>query len=620
MEISNPAKRKTGVKVNGPERRLTMKRTLHYGLALAAISGAVLSCQQKEEETERPSLVSENTVTVNFSAGTAATRTTFQDPEDGFYPTVWTENDSEVSVSLNLGKPRPAAVVPSADYRKATFSISYPDPGEAPYTFYAVSPSSAVLSMSESRKSWNIMIPAIQTPSAVSVDESAQVLVAKSGEMTDLAETVDVQFDHLTAYARFALKNVGKALEKVGYTGARILSVDFTAEDAFAGSWYYNVEDASMTPKDPSYTVTVKLGEVADPNLIENVWFSCLPMDMSEKSLKVRVNTDKGSVERTITFPEGRAFSAGKVVRFTANMESAVIATTTVQIPEVVYKLVTSLDELEEDDDLVLANSNTNPTYLLGATATSSGIEGLAKGSTTFTVGTDGHIRIPAGSSVSILNVYGIEGSVLELVDWTNGVFGINASSSYFNPTYSLGWSWDLLTDWTASITSAGVVRLAYAVSNKATYYPSFSNNSFTAVTRNPSTLAFYKKTIIYHEEVYQDPLSDAEDAILAEIEYGAYLNDSNRQVYTRPANQLGREYGSSTVDFSILTPATGKVLEFSGIPIGATKEDTFTLTLCRYKDAEVEYLKTFDVIVVKEEGPKLWLSAGNGIGFIVKK
>ena len=161
---------------------------------------------------------------------------------------------------------------------------------------------------------------------------------------------------------------------------------------------------------------------------------------------------------------------------------------------------------------------------------------------------------------------------------------------------------------------------MSYAISSKRTYSPSFSNNTFTAVTSKPSTLAFYKKTVIYSEQVYENPLCDEEDAILTESTYGAYLNDSNRQIYTRQADQVSREYGTSTVTFAILTPATGKVLEFSGIPAGATKDDSFTLTLCRYKDAEVEYLQTFDVIVVKEEGPKLWLSAGHGIGFIVKK
>lgn len=598
--------------------RMTMKSCIHYGLALTVLAGLALSCQKKEEDFEKPVLVSEEAVTVSFLAGTAETRTTFQDPENGFYPTVWTENDAEVSVSLNLGKPRPAEVIPSANHNKATFSVSYTDPGDGPYSFYVVSPSTSVLSISESRKSWNIMIPAIQTPSAVSVDESAQVLVGKSEGLTDLATTVDVMFDHLTAYGRFALKNVGKALKNVGYEGATVLSVDFTSQDPFAGSWYYNVEDASMTPKDPSYTVTVKLGEVADLDMIENVWFSCLPVDMSEKTLTIRVNTDKGSIERTVTFPAGRAFSAGKVIRFTANMESATIATTTVEVPEVVYKLVTSLDEIDEDDYLVLANSNTNPTYLLGSSSSSRGIAGLAAGGSTFTVGADGHIRLSADSEVSRLIVYGKSGSTLELFDWNNGVFGLNAASS----SYSLGWDWETLTDWSASIASAGVLGLSCAMGKNTTYYVSFSNGVFTTVTKanSASPLAFYKKTVIYTETTYQNPLCDENDAILSENEYGAYLNDSNRQIYTRPANQLSREYGSSTVTFAILTPAAGRALEFSGIPAGATKDDTFRLTLCRYEDADVEYLQSFDVIVVKEEGPKLWLSAGAGIGFIVKK
>lgn len=600
-----------------------MKKTFSIPYEIALTLLIVVGCQRAEVEAVDPVQEGNLSRTVTFSAGSPETRTAFGEPDGTSFPTFWTENDSEVAVSLNLGKPVTAAVETSDNYTHATFAASFSPDKEGPYTFYVVNPASAVNSISVSRKAWNIQIPAIQTPLPNSVDEKAQVILAKSESMDEIPENLHVQFDHLTAYGRMTLKNVDKALEANDMAGATIVSVDITSEEAFAGSWYYHVEDGTTIAKDPSYTITLKVSDVADASLMENLWFACLPTDVSEKSWTIRVNTDKGSVERSVTFPAGRSFTSGTIGKFSVNMENAAIATTTTSVGEVVYALVKSLDELDEDDDLILANTYSNPTYLLGGTASTSGISPVQKSDSNFTVGTDGYIRIPEGSGASLLYVYSKSESVLTLVCGNYGALSLESKTSGRNTSYYLGWNESSLTEWTVSIdesTGAATISTTVSASNReTTYYLRYSNSYFNATTTS-GTVAIYKKTVVYSDETTANPIADENDPILDFEDYGAYLSDTNRQIYTRAEDQISREYGFSSVSFAIMTPASEKVLEFSSIPKGATKNDTFTLTVCRYEGTDIGYFEKFSVIVVKEEGPKLWLSAGDGQGFIVKK
>ena len=71
---------------------------------------------------------------------------------------------------------------------------------------------------------------------------------------------------------------------------------------------------------------------------------------------------------------------------------------------------------------------------------------------------------------------------------------------------------------------------------------------------------------------------------------------------------------------FSIVDPAKDKVVEFSGIPSNAGLGDNFTLGLTYISGTTTEINSSYSVFVVKEEGHTLWLSDGQGNGFIVKR
>ncbi|MBQ9357798.1 MAG: hypothetical protein IJT98_10995, partial [Prevotella sp.] len=122
-------------------------------------------------------------------------------------PTLWTSNDAEVKLSLNYSGAQTAGVVPSNDFRSASFSASINfDASQSPYTFYAVSPSSAAAALSPSREAWKVNIPTVQTPTELSADEGA-IIIAAASEQFSSATTVsevDLQFYHLTAYGRLS--------------------------------------------------------------------------------------------------------------------------------------------------------------------------------------------------------------------------------------------------------------------------------------------------------------------------------------------------------------------------------------------------------------------------------
>jgi len=100
---------------------------------------------------------------------------------------------------------------------------------------------------------------------------------------------------------------------------------------------------------------------------------------------------------------------------------------------------------------------------------------------------------------------------------------------------------------------------------------------------------------------------------------YGAYIS-GNPLIYDGAADQLSREYNEDqTVTFSILNPDQDASVEFSGIPEQAAYLDAFTLGVRYMARGEVTYEASFDVVVVKEEGARLWLTDGTN-GFIVKR
>ena len=541
-------------------------------MALAALSG----CRNAEQEVPEASSVK----TVRFHAGAAPTRTAFAEAVDGVYQTLWTENDSDILLSLNYGKAEASAVTPSADGTTASFEASFDASAtSAPYTFYAVSPASAARAISPSRSAWSVYIAAFQHPSALSVDEDAQLLVAKSAASATLPGEVDLHFSHLTAYGRIALKNL-----ELG--DATVSKVDLIFSTPVVGEWYWG-EDGTLTANGDSHTITL------DTDASGDLWFACAPVDVSGQTLKLVVFTDQGNLTREITFPEGRKFNSGKVARFSVDMAGIEIQGGDT------FVLVTDASELQAGDEVLVVSKD--GTYALGAQQSSYRKEVSVNA-------TGGVIADPGEATVLTLEL----GSAIGTWSFRTGNAYLASTSSGNNLTEVA--SKNANASWKVTVSSSATLIQAQAGGSKLLKHnPSAHRFScYKNSSTNVENVVLYRKGSV--------PTSVEDDPLTAYDAYGSYLTGVER-TYEPGVDQLLRSYPDGKLKFAILRAADKEQLVVSGFDPSLAKGDAVTVTVAWRKG--LNFLlkeKSFDLKVVKEDGPKVWLGDGSGQGLILKK
>ena len=541
-------------------------------MALAALSG----CRNAEQEVPEASSVK----TVRFHAGAAPTRTAFAEAVDGVYQTLWTENDSDILLSLNYGKAEASAVTPSADGTTASFEASFDASAtSAPYTFYAVSPASAARAISPSRSAWSVYIAAFQHPSALSVDEDAQLLVAKSAASATLPGEVDLHFSHLTAYGRIALKNL-----ELG--DATVNKVDLIFSTPVVGEWYWG-EDGTLTANGDSHTITL------DTDASGDLWFACAPVDVSGQTLKLVVFTDQGNLTREITFPEGRKFNSGKVARFSVDMAGIEIQGGDT------FVLVTDASELQVGDEVLVVSKD--GTYALGAQQSSYRKEVSVNA-------TGGVIADPGEATVLTLEL----GSAIGTWSFRTGNAYLASTSSGNNLTEVA--SKNANASWKVTVSSSATLIQAQAGGSKLLKHnPSAHRFScYKNSSTNVENVVLYRKGSV--------PTSVEDDPLTAYDAYGSYLTGVER-TYEPGVDQLLRSYPDGKLEFAILRAADKEQLVVSGFDPSLAKGDAVTVTVAWRKG--LNFLlkeESFDLKVVKEDGPKVWLGNGSGQGLILKK
>lgn len=129
----------------------SIMKQLFKVLSIGLAATALFSCN-KEIDNQIPES-SGGVRKVEFVAG-PVTRTVFGTPSGTTLPTLWTTNKN-VSISLNFATALTSSTpIVSNDGANASFSVDIED-GEgviAPYLFYAVSPSTALISMNSTHK------------------------------------------------------------------------------------------------------------------------------------------------------------------------------------------------------------------------------------------------------------------------------------------------------------------------------------------------------------------------------------------------------------------------------------------------------------------------------------
>ena len=609
-----------------------MKNTAKLLLLAAAALSAAYGCRMTEEDPER-SKAAEKMYAVHFVADEIETKTVFTGAQttDGQteYPTRWSANDSKIAVSLNLNNFKGATVIPSADFKSATFDAEFPQSEvQAPYTFYALSPYSAAVGATSSHGGWHFNIPTEQTPLATTCDEAAMVLAAsqEAAAIEDFSE-IQMRFTHLTAYGKLTLKNL------VGIPqGASITSIELTASESFAGRFYYDFAEAALSESSPSRTITLKPDNLTQTSgNIADIWFACAPADLGGGTIKVDVNTDQGVLSRTVSIPAGKlAFNAGRISKFSVDMTNAEFKQTTDR-----WVLVTDASTLAAGDEIIIASSATpGSAYAISTTQNTNN-----RGRTAVTVASEnGEIVLKnPGQTVERLTLVSgyytgyfylketttTQGRYLGTTSSTsNNYLQSNAATTASNSTNRGYYNWTFnISNNVAYITAYQSVTTGKG-KNKVTSYKHLRNNNQSAIfsaylyTSRTSWSGTGSQNVYVYRKVAGVNLDD--DPILEQNEYGAYLTTGNN-LYGAGA-QLSREYiNDGTVTFAILKPATYSITEFNNIPTSPAKGDAFTLNYNLISGRNASF-KDYDVTVLKVDGAKVWLTDGGGNGFIVKK
>ena len=550
-----------------------LKTSLWALTALAAFAG----CRQAEQEFPEPGSLK----TVRFQAGAADTRTAFAAPENGVYRTLWTENDRDILLSMNYGKAVNSAVTPAEDGETAWFEASFnASEATSPYTFYAVSPASAARAISPSRSAWSVYVAADQKPLENSVDEAAQLLVAKSAASTAFPEKVQLHFAHLTAYGRLSLKNL--ELED-----ATVDKVELTFSTPVVGEWYW-AEDGALTSNGASHTITL------DTDASGDLWFACAPVDVSGETMSLSVYTTHGILSKEITFPEGRKFTSGKVARFSVDMAGITFAGGTDQ-----YVRVTDVSEIHVGDEVLIVN--TEGTYALGGqvstgTAHRSRVAVTTENGVVTDPGKATPLTVEAGASAGTWSFY-----------TGTGYLSSASSKNVLRESKDKNGN----SSWTVTV-SGGV----------ATIVAQAGESRYIRENTQPPRFSCYKQgsqndVVLYRKSSVSGAV--AEDPLVASSEYGSYYAGA-AWTYERGVDQLFRSYPDGKLEFALLKASTKEQLVVSGYDPSLTKGDAVTVSLLYRKGRKVLLERTCDLKVVREDGPKVWLGDGSGQGFILKK
>ena len=609
-----------------------MKYNPLYVAALSAALACSAGCTMEEPETTGKANAPQEVYQVHFVAEQIETRTVFgtsvSSSGENTYPTLWSGNEDKIAVSLNLSGAKGATVIASNDGKKAEFDADFSaSTQEAPYVFYALSPFSACVGATSSHGGYHLSIPAEQTPLATSCDESAQLIVAsETAQTTGEFGSIELNFKHVTAYGKLTLTNMALV------QGETIQSIDLTSSTPFTGQFYYDFSQDALSESSPSHTVTIMPDNLVftgknSPVVYDSsdIWFACSPADLSGGTLKVVLNTNLGRWTRTVNIPENSlAFKAGRVSKFAVNMTTAVFEGFSDR-----WVLVTDASSLKAGDEIIVASSaSAGSAYAMSTTQNNNN-----RGSTSISVATDNDgktvIQNPGSSVETLTLVSGAYNGYFYLMG-KNGQYLYTTSSTSKNYLYSGAVSTATnstnkgYSNWKFYVSDKVATVVAYQTSSnyykQIRYNPSNYNRIFAAYRSSSQTSMSGSSSNTSNIYVFrkESGVSSGDDPILQYEQYGAYVYGGNHLYGS--GSQMSREYeGDGTVCFAIVSPAVFEIAEFGGIPVDPAKGDSFTLNY-NLISGRNRTDSDYNVTVVKVDGPKVWLSAGSGYGFIVKK
>ena len=331
-----------------------MKNLFKSMMAIAVAAMSFTACSTDVTEDIAP--VEKFTVKIN--AVSPESRTVFGDLDGNSYPTLW-EGNEKIKAELNLvsayNNDAIAISTTSDDKKTATFEATFKASDAESYTIYAACPASAYVSGPNSKYNFNLEIPTKQTPTEKSCDPAAQILVGQSATTTTRPTSVDMQFKHMTAYAKISFINAPISNDDA------VTSINIASESHIAGKYNYYV--AEHADGFPAGTINVNSGKkdiTVNTNTLNGVWVALAPVDVSGTDLTFTINTEKGMFTKTVSMGENKVFKSGVVTTFNVDMTDAEFAANSTDV----YTLVTDLSVLAEGDNVIIVSAETD--YAIG--------------------------------------------------------------------------------------------------------------------------------------------------------------------------------------------------------------------------------------------------------------
>ena len=418
------------------KRKRTMKNLFKSIMTVAVAAMAFASCSTNF--TEEVSFGEKVQFTVN-AVNDEITRSTFGEPAEGKYPTLWEGNEKFVINVNGEGDKKTTSDVTakfSDDKRGAYLTVAFDElAAQSDYTLHALAPASAcVFNSITAGKGWQVTIPTAQTPKANSCDAAAQILIGVSETKTTTAESFDMTFKHAVAYGKMSLKNLNLG-------DATISSVAITSTKNIAGRFYINHKTGAYSDNSGAKSITINTAST------DNIWFALAPADVSNTALTVVVNTNQGTFTKEVTMPANRVFEAGKISTFGVDMTGVAL------VAPVQYTLLTNINNLKAGDQIVIAAKDADLALSSTQNTNNRGTAAITKSSDKSTIS-------DPGSAVEIFTVE--EGS-------TSGTYAfkaqkyagyIYAASNSSNHLKTRAENDDANGSWNISVTSAGVATI----------------------------------------------------------------------------------------------------------------------------------------------------------------
>lgn len=515
-------------------------------MAIAVAAMSFTACSNDLTEDVTPS----QEFTVQINAVENLSRTHFGDLNENKYPTLWDATD-KVKASLNMTTAKNSTETTIAvDGTTASFKLSLNE-STAPYTIYAISPANVASSISSEYSNWTITIPDSQEPDATTCDPAAQVVVGQTEALDILPSSVDMKFEHLTAYAKINFTNVTPLGDAV------VNSITITADQYIAGKHYYQVADNG------SYTAgqlrsaggAVKSITITTSEL-NNVWVALAPTTVSE--LTFTINTDQGPITKEVT-GLNKVFESGVVATFNVDMAGKTIEKADK------YTLVTDLSVLAEGDNVIIASADENYAISTDNSSTYRNATAITK---------DGDTIIPT-ATVGIFTVHDAGTNLYAFKEASDEkyLYASSSTSNYLQTqaTNNANGYWDITIN-DAITGAAKVVAQGTNTRNVMQYNPNNGNPRFSCYAGTQKDVTLYYKSN-----------GGAKIAIDPQIIASDINNVAAKGVTNATADIVVRGIASvnATPDGTVVTAASvsGNVLTYTvAANTGEAREGTITL------------------------------------------